>query len=1648
MAKKRLNKKMVYIGSAVFLFAALLLVVLFLRLSRDPKKFIQDGALAVETAKKQTDEESRLNFYKEAERNYRKAFGYAKTDELKVEILHRIAEVFVSTEKWRDVVGCWTQIVRLEPKDMSARYNRLKYFYIVAQSSQGMIWQDIATQATELIELVESPSASPELAQTDVSKWEIDALRDKREPNLKIAPYLYLIRGRANYQSALYGIVPNREETLKQAVADLEKVRQLEPEYPETYLYLAQAVNLTGRMEAAKGDTEAKEKRTKEAIDLLKQGVEATHDSQTSNINLLTLKQDLIRDGNEAEQRSQLLAMEPQYIALGTRFSSSAPIFASIAFFYSDFRLGPSYLDKSIEAIEKARQLDNNNVEYAITAVTLYLRSFNARMAKEDWDKAVEISKAALLLPDAQETSGPRSAIVNAYRIMLNSLLINSALDRILDSAEPLPEAEGKQLLEQAQAAQHRIEQIFTSGEDPQVIKWQGMVELAAAKLNKGDFASPIRKLYKVYTQLKASERSDPQLSYRLAKVFANGPESGAVAEFLTNAVLNGIELWYPEARLDYDDVLLRAGLAGDVLNSLDIFEQRCGVTDRSRMQRINAYIIARDFNNADELIEQMSQQDPNRIALRAAVLEGACRQVRVIMDRRRETPGTRTVLRDALGFQQQQPPESVNKLTNEQLLAKIESNLSAFLGCVDELLSKDPNLLTDNIITSMCDDAIATGYLEQANLIIDKVLKNQPENTTALIYKRRLGEPDPAKIAPERWKQIREEVILKIADPAMRTFALGFFYQTSGDSDKAAEQFKKLADVSGGAEAMKVDDTLRRRATELLFNITIDKKDWDTADKILQIAKKDNLDDCSGDFLAARLAFTKGQYETALAAIESALKQRPVFGYGYMLRSRINDKLGNETAALADIQTAWNTNPMDRVIARERASRLYLRNQRLGDSVTTTQLAETRNAINWAMALNPGDLDLMSFYAEYISTTEPDKALAIRQSLQQNAPSVRNALLLANLASRLATESDNQQRKEAFFEMAKSALDQAQTLDPQNPDVLESYAEYYRQRGQRGEAEKMLTGAKESGLLWRYYIRAGQFDNARKILEQSYQANPRDVNTIKGLLYVAEKTSDKTSVIKYAEQLISVEDIPDNHLLAIQTCLNTGLVSEADKKLASFRERYPDNAGGLLLGAWLSMNQGRLKQALELTNKRLETNQNDAVAWRLRGQINLLQTNYNDAISDLKRSKTLLDASETRILLTRAYLKTGREEDAITELKSTVEDPQASDRARLLLEEIYRRTNRKEALKDFYDKVVEQFPENVFWLNRAADFAAVTDNKPKAEQLFHTALQKSEQRGKLDIDALGFYLQALLVQDKYDKLFEEAQKYIDGQFASVAYYRMAQAKLAIGDKNTAIQYCSKAIDKTNNNLQYISSVVSRIYDILGQDQVENLCKQKLDSQPDSSSANWAMFNIKLLNREYNKAVEYLDVCLKKTASDTPDWTNIMMKKAEVLGLAYYRTSDKSYFKEMTGVYESLITKMPNNTNVLNNLAYIFAENNQDLDKALEYIKRAKEIKPNDAGYMDTYALVLYKQGKFAEALEISQAAIQQYEMQQVPVTVDVYEHLGQIQERLGNVQQALAAYKQALEVGGKNTPKEARERLTAAIERLGKAKDSDNGQK
>jgi tetratricopeptide (TPR) repeat protein len=435
----------------------------------------------------------------------------------------------------------------------------------------------------------------------------------------------------------------------------------------------------------------------------------------------------------------------------------------------------------------------------------------------------------------------------------------------------------------------------------------------------------------------------------------------------------------------------------------------------------------------------------------------------------------------------------------------------------------------------------------------------------------------------------------------------------------------------------------------------------------------------------------------------------------------------------------------------------------------------------------------------------------------------------------------------------------------------------------------------------------------------------------------------------------------------------------------------------------------------LDLANQNIEINQDDAAAWQLRGELNLLRADYAQAIIDLKRSKSLSAEPTTRIALARAYRRAGRYEDAVTELKSTINDPQSPIAARELLLEIYLQLDRKEDLRRLYDDTLRRFGNNVAWFNRAAAFALSEGDFSRAEQLYERALQMGSGEDGARASVLAGYLQALVLSGKLDKVFEEGGKHVNGDFAAIAFVRMAEAKLKLGDRTSAIEYCRKAVEKLDTDAALVSGIVQKINSLLGTEEALKVCQERLEADPDS-----------VIGPDDTQAIDYV------------------YKKVELLTLAYIKTSDKNYLERGIDEYESLLVKVPNNTGILNNLAYMLAENNERLDDALEYSRRAYRARPNAPGFLDTYSYVLYKKGRYEEAAEFLQSSLQQYEQQRTSAPPDVYEHLGMIKEELGSVTEALAAYKQALEVGTDELPEPVIERIKSAIDRLSQQDGGD----
>jgi tetratricopeptide (TPR) repeat protein len=93
-----------------------------------------------------------------------------------------------------------------------------------------------------------------------------------------------------------------------------------------------------------------------------------------------------------------------------------------------------------------------------------------------------------------------------------------------------------------------------------------------------------------------------------------------------------------------------------------------------------------------------------------------------------------------------------------------------------------------------------------------------------------------------------------------------------------------------------------------------------------------------------------------------------------------------------------------------------------------------------------------------------------------------------------------------------------------------------------------------------------------------------------------------------------------------------------------------------------------------------------------------------------------------------------------------------------------------------------------------------------------------------------------------------------------------------------------------------------------------------------------------------------------------------------------------------------------------NYLGYMWAEQNMHLDEAEDAVKRALQLDPGKGAYLDSMAWVQYRQGKFDQALENLERAVQNLPREDAVI----FGHLGDVYIKLNKVPQALEAWQKA----------------------------------
>jgi tetratricopeptide (TPR) repeat protein len=213
-------------------------------------------------------------------------------------------------------------------------------------------------------------------------------------------------------------------------------------------------------------------------------------------------------------------------------------------------------------------------------------------------------------------------------------------------------------------------------------------------------------------------------------------------------------------------------------------------------------------------------------------------------------------------------------------------------------------------------------------------------------------------------------------------------------------------------------------------------------------------------------------------------------------------------------------------------------------------------------------------------------------------------------------------------------------------------------------------------------------------------------------------------------------------------------------------------------------------------------------------------------------------------------------------------------------------------------------------------------------------------------------------------------------------------------------------------------------------DDASKLVENLLKAQPD----NWLTLELKgWVEREagkyddaaktYEEVLDHISKDKELKDEERKEFTNEIRYNLSNVYL------EANKIDKVTELLETLMKDDPENPTYYNDLGYIWADHDMNLEKAEEHIKKALELDrklrkeakltgdddKDNAAYLDSMGWVLYKQKKYKEAKQYLLDAVKDKEGQHI----EIFDHLGDLHTALGEKAEAVAAWKKGLEVVG-----------------------------
>ena len=402
---------------------------------------------------------------------------------------------------------------------------------------------------------------------------------------------------------------------------------------------------------------------------------------------------------------------------------------------------------------------------------------------------------------------------------------------------------------------------------------------------------------------------------------------------------------------------------------------------------------------------------------------------------------------------------------------------------------------------------------------------------------------------------------------------------------------------------------------------------------------------------------------------------------------------------------------------------------------------------------------------------------------------------------------------------------------------------------------------------------------------------------------------------------------------------------------------------------------------------------------------------------------------------------------DKMIEMLDRLETVQGySDRIALTKMQVYEQQGKKKEQENVLKSMIAKYPNDPNYKVMYCNWLMNNGRTKEGGKYLTQILKEDPTNTSARIAMLDYYA----AQGKEDKLAELTESLLMSKDitqqtkASMLRQVIINNEQHNGDSTKVFRLIDKALSQPQENADiYMLKTAYMSLHHMPDSLIDSVYVQALNVEPDNSRARILLLQNMWTKKEYDKIIAFSHPGQEYNPDDMAfyyfEGLAHYMKKDNNKALATFqkgvtqinKDSDPDIVADFYSImgdilhekgqdslafasYEKCLQWKPDNVGALNNYAYYLSELNRDLAKAEQMSRKTIDAQPDNSTFLDTYAWILFKEGKYADAKTYIDRAIQN----DSTLSDVVLEHAGDIYALNGDMAKAMELWKKAAEKG------------------------------